>query len=875
MPAATVTSFVDGLLQSQLLSAEQCEELHRLKETATNARDLALELLRRSWLSAYQVNQILKGKGSGLTIGPYVLLERIGEGGMGQVFKARQKLLNRLVALKVIRKECLGNPKVILRFQREIRAAGQLSHPHIVRAYDADQVNGTYFIAMEYIDGVDLAKLVKDQGPLPVDQACEYIRQAALGLQHAFERGLVHRDIKPANLLVAKAISSDRRRSSGLIPRPNLSARPSSGMIARCEPTLHYPWGVVKILDMGLARCTDPVTGRASTHLTQLGTLMGTPEFIAPEQARDSHTSDVRADLYSLGCTLYFLLTGQPPFPRGTITEKLLQHQFDEPEPVASARRGQLQAWKGEFGPPQVDPEALYIPAPVDAVLRRLLAKNPDDRYRTPLELANALAAIGQQLADGTLARPSAETNAAQPFALGPVGAHPESVGSTVEEPMVLLTPKPSGSRRHVGLASLLLAGIGGMLLLVIATVLGVVMSRGNPQAVANEAPTKPREQDEPYWKIVLKRALQKKMSWEEARQELSRHRATAAGMANAKTLDEIWAKLPTPLDGLEPSQFASVMPAGLPAEVVGLYGLAKPPALKPVTSLAVTASGRWLVTNEDAGVRLFDLLGSALPYKIPAHGRRVNRIAVSPNGWLLASASDDGSVRVWDVTSRNRLQSFDKHQSPVTQLAFSPDGTLLASASRDGALRLWEPRTGTEVRKIDCQLTEVTVLAFSPDSKTIFWGGTSKEILWTDVKDTGGALGKFETRTAFPRVLTFQPRGDLVLLGGGQGSLQVCAWDGKTLGEKATLKRQAQVNQVVFAPDGKTFVSVGADPTAVIWDADTLQPTKSLNTLRSAGFSAAFAPDGRHFAVGGANNQVFVVRLARHDMEALKAALD
>ena len=202
MAAATISTFVEGLFQSQLLDAEQQDEVLRLQETVQNVRELAQDLLRREWLTAYQINQIFLGRGQDLILGPYLLLLRIGEGGMGQVFKARQKMLNRVVALKVIRKECLSNPKVILRFQREIRAAGQLSHPHIVRAFDADQVNGTYYIAMEFIEGVDLAKLVKDQGPLPVDQACEYIRQAVLGLQHAFERGLVHRDIKPANLLV-------------------------------------------------------------------------------------------------------------------------------------------------------------------------------------------------------------------------------------------------------------------------------------------------------------------------------------------------------------------------------------------------------------------------------------------------------------------------------------------------------------------------------------------------------------------------------------------------------------------------------------------------------------------------------------------------
>ena len=413
MPLATISSFVEGLIQSQLLDADQRDDVLRLQETLREPRELAQELLRRDWLTPYQINQIFQGKGRGLTMGPFILLERLGEGGMGQVFKARQKMLNRVVALKVIRKECLDNPKVILRFQREIRAAGQLSHPHIVRAYDADQVNGNYYIAMEFIDGADLARLVKDNGPLRVDQACEYIRQAALGLQHAHERGLVHRDIKPANLLVASAVSSDRRRSSAMLVRPkDFSMKTSSGILSRSMPTLTYPWGVVKVLDMGLARCTDAFTGRSITHLTQVGAVMGTPEFIAPEQARDSHTSDIRADLYSIGCTLYFLLTGQAPFPNGTITEKLIQHQMDEPEAVGQVRRERLLTWNGPNGPVHVNEELLRIPVQVERIIGKLLQKNPDDRHQTPIELANDLQTIVMQLANGTLPREDDEATA-------------------------------------------------------------------------------------------------------------------------------------------------------------------------------------------------------------------------------------------------------------------------------------------------------------------------------------------------------------------------------------------------------------------------------------------------------------------------------
>jgi len=242
---------------------------------------------------------------------------------------------------------------------------------------------------MEYIEGADLARVVREEGPMRPERACEYIRQAALGLEHAHERGLVHRDIKPANLLVASPRPSGARRSSGMIALKHV--RTGSSELAR---TLAYPFGVVKILDMGLARCTDAFTGRAVTHLTQLGSIVGTPDFIAPEQARDSSSSDIRADLYSLGCTLYYLLTGQPPFPNGTTTEKFLQHQVGEPRPIAEVRRETLLT----RNLPGRD-EMLDVPTCVVDLVARLMRKLPQDRYQSPRELVQALEMVQGQLA--------------------------------------------------------------------------------------------------------------------------------------------------------------------------------------------------------------------------------------------------------------------------------------------------------------------------------------------------------------------------------------------------------------------------------------------------------------------------------------------
>ncbi len=340
MLTASTASLVDALSQYRLLEAPQLEEVKALQTNFPDPKGLAGELIRRAWLTPYQANQLFQGKGQSLLLGSYVLLEKLGEGGMGSVFKARNWKLGRVVALKVIRKERLNSPDAVRHFEREVRAAAALSHSNIVHAFDADAIAGTHLLVMEYVEGAtDLARLVKKDGPLPVAQACEYVRQVALGLQHAHERGMVHRDIKPHNLLLT-----------------------ANGK-------------VVKVLDMGLARL-GPSSGdddRSST-MTQEGAIMGTPDYIAPEQALESHTVDIRADLYSLGCTFFYLLTGRVPFPAGTLIQKVNKHQFEEPPPVETLR-----------------PD---VPACVAAMVRKLMAKRPEDRHQTPAELAIALAAL-------------------------------------------------------------------------------------------------------------------------------------------------------------------------------------------------------------------------------------------------------------------------------------------------------------------------------------------------------------------------------------------------------------------------------------------------------------------------------------------------
>jgi|DewCreStandDraft_5_1066085.scaffolds.fasta_scaffold00175_11 serine/threonine protein kinase len=336
--ADPVSVLFDQLRSSGLLSPHQLQELGMwIVQRRPDVNAVAKELERRGWLTNFQIREIAKGRGRQLLLGPYVLLDLLGEGGMGRVYKARHQRLGRLCAIKVIRRERLTHPAVEERFRKEIEALGRMQHPNVVQVFNADQSGDVIYYEMEWIDGTDLTKLVRQHGPLPVDQACDYIRQAALGLQHAHELGMVHRDIKPSNILVSR----DGRQ--------------------------------VKLVDMGLARILDDksITTEEGKRITREGFVLGTPDFLAPEQARNPMMVDIRADIYSLGGTLYYILTGRVPYEGANPTEKMLKHCTDPPPSLLAYR-----------------PDA---PPQLEQIIHWCMAKQPEQRPQTPIQLALAL----------------------------------------------------------------------------------------------------------------------------------------------------------------------------------------------------------------------------------------------------------------------------------------------------------------------------------------------------------------------------------------------------------------------------------------------------------------------------------------------------
>jgi len=398
MANVNVPTLLELVRKSQLVEADQLTRaLNAYKEKnggqlPTEAEKLANYLIEAGLITKWHSEKLLDKRHKGFFLGKYKLLRHLGTGGMSSVYLAEHNIMHRLVAIKVLPKAKNDDSSYLARFHREAKAAAALDHKNIVRAYDVDQENDTHYLVMEFVEGRDLQVIVNAQGPLDLASAVDYTIQAAEGLQHAHEVNMVHRDIKPANLLI------DNRN-------------------------------VLRILDMGLALFNNE--GMASLTIAHNENVLGTADYLSPEQAKNSHNVDARADIYSLGCTLYFMLTGHPPFPQGSLAQRIAMHLTEMPADVRSERAD--------------------CPIDLARICTKMIAKKADDRYSSAADVAAVLRAWqDQQRAGGEASGSSVK--------IGPAGtgSGPLKVGASGGRdrptlPKASPLPEGEGSDRRKG----------------------------------------------------------------------------------------------------------------------------------------------------------------------------------------------------------------------------------------------------------------------------------------------------------------------------------------------------------------------------------------------------------------------------------------
>jgi serine/threonine-protein kinase len=799
MSSPTVTNLISVLEEFQLLRPSQLEQIKRLPQRQSDPKAMVQSLVQRGWLTDYQGQRLLQGQADQLVIGPYVILEPLGEGGMGQIFKGRHPGLDRLAAIKVLRRELVIDTEIAQRFLREIKLASQLpKHPNLVHAFDAGMVTGTYYLAMEYCEGIDLDRLVQQVGPLPVPQACDYLRQAALGLQHAHEHGLVHRDIKPGNLLVT--------------PPPGKT----SG-----EP------GTVKVLDLGLARLQGKGTGPGQTILTLTfdGTMtMGTVDYMAPEQALDLHHADIRADIYSLGCTFYYLLTGKPPFGGGPLAVKLMRHQQAEPP--------DLKIWR-----PDVPPGLIPI-------VRRMLAKKPADRYQTPGALAKAVAVLHPPLGAGLAARHGSK-----------------AAGKLVGFLNKTLRLGGRQAWRHPRITLGALAGI-----LLLATILWLLPSLDQPSSPSGNA-------RDPV--TALSRQLARRSPLDLLDPARIQPPAPPPNQRPAETVAVMSGHNLAAYVKFSPdARFLAVCGDSTHHELA-LYDLAGPePKLYALTGhtahlhMAAFSPDSTLVATagNDGTARLWSLTTlppqsvSQLPCGFP-----IVAVAFAPNGKVLACVTAEPSVHLWEVevAPAKARAILPKLGGPV---AFTPQGYFLGRAAPPQRTIREFDLTAQEPTERKAYVIEPYPTALASAANWLAIGDQSAAVQVWDLHATPPTRQSLATRseTWAEPITALRITRDGRILAAATMSGCLGLWDLHGAGAKQNRLlrlRGDPVHQMVFSPDGNTLASISGH-WLIWWDVSLGQKLRQWDVGQPI-VTMDFAPDGRHIAVGPRGNNLYILRLA------------
>jgi WD40 repeat protein/serine/threonine protein kinase len=798
-------------------------------------------------------------------LGDYELLEELDHGGMGTVFRAMHVKLGRQVALKVLPKGRMTDERAVVRFEREMKAIGRLDHPNIVSATDAGEAEGVQFLAMELLDGFDLGQLVDLCGPLRVADACELIANAALGLQCAHEHGLVHRDIKPSNVMLTVD-------------------------------------GEVKVLDLGLARFQfdQPADGR---EITAVGQPMGTADYMAPEQVRDTHSVDIRADIYSLGCTFYKLLSGQPPFggeQYKSSIDKMMAHRKEAAPPINLFRRD--------------------LPNKVAHVLEQTLDKDPDKRFSEPLELAGALApfTVGSDLlglmvtADEARQVIEAEEDAAAASSVNKedTGEFDEEDGSSSRGTGSRITGtgsrgNGSGTWKNRSATSKTLTGVQPaigqfiemdrarrrrkmLLVILVSVVLTIVCILFGYVAWVNVSSN---------WGAG-KRSIHQK--WTHlgpidipdavARPELERIDIPVQSMAKLTpgeplSLTALVAAPPTlegclswtietrghrgRIESIVCSPDGSQTATGTAEGVIRLWNTADGSFAGVlvgydgrVSALSWSPGGRYLAAGYSSEIlRIWDVAAGQLVYELPARSAEQGSLAWSPDGRLLAYVSphsqDERSdeIHLWQAATGEIIHVLDKHESTIAALAFSPDGKLLAAGDQT-RIKLWDPRSGdsvTDLKADDHHQHPVSALAWSPSATMIASAcsasnGNHAVVVW-DV-ETGKPLGTLPAHPCGDKSLIWTGAGKILVSVGAFADRKVRFWD-FSIGDYTARELDGGAGLVAASADQTTFVLLQQNADVRVFGTEFYNEVRQLPVHAGTPGGIAFSPDAKHLASG------------------------
>lgn len=803
----------------------------------------------------------------------YEVIEQIGQGGMGAVYRAQHRLMNRPVAVKLINSQLIRHPQAVERFRREVQAAAQLAHPNIVAAYDAEQAGDVHFLAMEFVEGTDLSDVVLHRGPLPVAEACEYVRQAALGLQHAHEKGMVHRDIKPHNLMLS-------------------------------------PDGQVRILDFGLAGFATeeayleseeaPESNDDTTpiHLTTIGSVMGTPDYIAPEQARDAHSADIRADIYSLGCTLHFLLSGKPVFEADSVVDKLKAH--------ASADLPQLVDSRVDASPELQD------------ILDRMLAKNADDRFQTPAAVAEALGAFLEPQTSPTMAsdQPPAKRKTARALLATLITLLAGVIIVVTTQGNFEVRSELDGVQVTVsrnGETFRVLDVNSGTSVFWLPSEEFQVTARGNvdvsvsqqnvqvtwmgkqaiqitrtPIASAPEVSDFARIQG--VWSaesITRGGQLPRNEQNPMVRTEFDGNKVTvvnAAGVASEGTFRLDTEQNPKQLRlqvtgqsgelrciyklegnrltlcmnqdprGSIPTEFASRAGSkidlivlrrgprtGLPGNEITLMktldGHYRAGSGAPIS---LSKDGTVLATCGQRGARIWNLPSGKLVTQLPQQKASISNVALSLDGKMAATSElNINEVFLWELPAGRLIGRLPTDLSRVVRLAFSPDGQWLA-ASGSGGVDVLDVESKKAVNQYRAE-AHFTAFCFTPDGKSLVLG--PNRIQWEI------ASGNTEQLVSSDAGLTaVQVTDDGQTLAGANGrSNQILLWDLQSGRQLASLVgHEARVWSLRFLPGERFLISGSEDGSIRIWDWQAGKEVARRDSLKHLANHVLPLPDGR-----------------------------